>query len=79
MGGGPVAAGKIAGLLADGALVTGRGAGDSAGASISAGVTIHRRPFEPADLDGVVVRGGCGAAGGQPGRCSRRQSVGSCS
>ena len=52
VGGGPVAAGKIAGLAAAGALV--EVVAPEIRPEIEAtGVTIHRRAFEPADLDGA--------------------------
>ena len=50
VGGGPVAAGKLAGLLADGALVT-VVAPEIRPELHQAGVTIAKRAFEPADLD----------------------------
>jgi siroheme synthase-like protein len=52
VGGGPVAAGKIAGLAAAGALVE-VVAPEIRPEIEAAGVTIHRRAFEPADLDGA--------------------------
>jgi siroheme synthase-like protein len=52
VGGGPVAAAKLEGLLAEGALVT-VVAPDIAGAMERPGVTLHRRGFEEQDLDGV--------------------------
>ena len=52
VGGGPVAAAKLEGLLAEGALVT-VVAPDIAGAMERPGVTLHRRGFEERDLDGV--------------------------
>jgi uroporphyrin-III C-methyltransferase / precorrin-2 dehydrogenase / sirohydrochlorin ferrochelatase len=51
VGGGPVAAGKIAGLLAAGAVVD-VVAPDVRPEIERAGVTIHRRGFEPTDVDG---------------------------
>lgn len=52
VGGGRVAAGKLAGLLADGAHVT--VVAPQVRAELNRpGVTIVQRPFEPADLDGV--------------------------
>jgi uroporphyrin-III C-methyltransferase/precorrin-2 dehydrogenase/sirohydrochlorin ferrochelatase len=52
VGGGPVAAGKLAGLLADGALVT-VVAPEIRPELQQPGVTIAKRAFEPADLDGA--------------------------
>jgi len=52
VGGGQVAAGKLAGLLADGAHVT-VVAPQVRAELCRPGVTIVHRPFEPADLDGV--------------------------
>jgi uroporphyrin-III C-methyltransferase / precorrin-2 dehydrogenase / sirohydrochlorin ferrochelatase len=52
VGGGPVAAGKLAGLLADGARVT-VVAPEVRPELHRPGVTIKERPFEPADLDDV--------------------------
>ena len=52
VGGGTVAAAKLEGLLAAGALVT-VVAPDIGPALQRPGVTLHKRPFEPADLDGV--------------------------
>jgi uroporphyrin-III C-methyltransferase/precorrin-2 dehydrogenase/sirohydrochlorin ferrochelatase len=52
VGGGPVAAGKLAGLLADGAQVT-VVAPEIRPELHQPGVTIAKRAFEPADLDGA--------------------------
>jgi len=52
VGGGQVAAGKLAGLLADGALVT-VVAPEVRSELHQPGVTIAQRPFAPADLDDV--------------------------
>ena len=52
VGGGPVAASKLDALLPTGARVT-VVAPDVAPAIVEAGVTVHRRPFQRADLDGV--------------------------
>jgi uroporphyrin-III C-methyltransferase/precorrin-2 dehydrogenase/sirohydrochlorin ferrochelatase len=52
VGGGPVAAGKLAGLLADGALVT-VVAPEIRPELHQPGVTIAKRVFEPTDLDGA--------------------------
>jgi uroporphyrin-III C-methyltransferase / precorrin-2 dehydrogenase / sirohydrochlorin ferrochelatase len=52
VGGGTVAAAKLEGLLAVGALVT-VVAPDITSAFQRADVTVHRRRFEPGDLDGV--------------------------
>jgi uroporphyrin-III C-methyltransferase/precorrin-2 dehydrogenase/sirohydrochlorin ferrochelatase len=52
VGGGPVAAGKIAGLLGAGALVEVI-APDVRNEIERTGVTIHRRAFEVADVDGA--------------------------
>lgn len=52
VGGGQVAAGKLAGLLADGALVT-VVAPEVRPELHQPGVTINQRPFVPADLDDV--------------------------
>ncbi len=52
VGGGPVAAGKIAALLAAGAQVT-VVAPEVVPAIAEAGVEVERRPFRPADLDGA--------------------------
>jgi siroheme synthase-like protein len=52
VGGGPVAAGKIAGLLAAGASVEVI-APDVRSEIDRDGVTVHRRGFQPADLDGA--------------------------
>ena len=52
VGGGQVAAGKLAGLQADGALVT-VVAPEVRPELHQPGVTINRRPFVPADLDDV--------------------------
>lgn len=52
VGGGPVAAGKLAGLLADGARVT-VVAPEIRPELHQPGVTIAKRAFEPADLDGA--------------------------
>ena len=52
VGGGPVAASKLDGLLADGALVTVVAPEISPGIKRD-GVTLHRRPFQPDDLDGA--------------------------
>jgi uroporphyrin-III C-methyltransferase/precorrin-2 dehydrogenase/sirohydrochlorin ferrochelatase len=52
VGGGPVAAAKLDGLLADGAQVTVVAPEISAGLERE-GVTIHRRAFRPDDLDGA--------------------------
>jgi len=52
VGGGPVAAGKLEGLLAEGARVT-VVAPTIVEAMERPGVTIHRRPFEERDLDGM--------------------------
>jgi uroporphyrin-III C-methyltransferase / precorrin-2 dehydrogenase / sirohydrochlorin ferrochelatase len=52
VGGGPVGASKIEGLLAAGADVTVI-APDVVSAIAAAAVKIERRPFEPADLDGA--------------------------
>jgi len=52
VGGGPVAAGKIAGLAAAGARVE-VVAPEIRPEIEAAGVTIHRRAFQPADLDGA--------------------------
>jgi uroporphyrin-III C-methyltransferase/precorrin-2 dehydrogenase/sirohydrochlorin ferrochelatase len=52
VGGGTVAAGKLEGLQAAGAVVT-VVAPEINPAFDRAGVTLHRRPFEPGDLDGV--------------------------
>jgi uroporphyrin-III C-methyltransferase / precorrin-2 dehydrogenase / sirohydrochlorin ferrochelatase len=52
VGGGNVAAGKLDGLQAAGAHVT--VVAPEIGSSFDRpGVTLHRRPFEPSDLDGV--------------------------
>jgi siroheme synthase-like protein len=52
VGGGRVAAGKIAGLAAAGAHVE-VVAPEIRPEIVAAGVTVHRRGFQPADLDGV--------------------------
>jgi uroporphyrin-III C-methyltransferase/precorrin-2 dehydrogenase/sirohydrochlorin ferrochelatase len=52
VGGGPVAAAKIEGLVAAGAQVTVVAPEIRPGIE-RAGVTLMRRPFEPADLDGM--------------------------
>lgn len=52
VGGGPVAAGKIAGLLAAGAVVD-VVAPDVRPEIVQAGVTIRRRAFQAADVDGA--------------------------
>ena len=52
VGGGTVAAAKLEGLLAAGAHVT-VVAPDVSPACERPSVTLHRRPFEPADLDGA--------------------------
>jgi uroporphyrin-III C-methyltransferase/precorrin-2 dehydrogenase/sirohydrochlorin ferrochelatase len=52
VGAGPVAASKLDGLLAEGALVT-VVAPDVRPEFDRAGITVHRRRFEPADLDGA--------------------------
>lgn len=52
VGGGPVAAAKLEGLLAAGASVT-VVAPDIAPGIERQGVTIHRRTFQPGDLDGA--------------------------
>lgn len=52
VGGGPVAAGKIAGLIRAGAQVE-VVAPEVRPEVEAAGVTIHRRPFQAADLDGA--------------------------
>ena len=52
VGGGRVAAGKLAGLLADGAHVT-VVAPEIRAELLQSGVTVIRRAFEPADLDDV--------------------------
>jgi uroporphyrin-III C-methyltransferase/precorrin-2 dehydrogenase/sirohydrochlorin ferrochelatase len=52
VGGGRVAVGKLAGLLADGALVT-VVAPEIRSEIGQPGVTIERRPFAPSDLEGV--------------------------
>jgi siroheme synthase-like protein len=52
VGGGPVAASKLEGLLAEGARVT-VVAPEIAAAMERPGVTLHRRPFDERDLDGV--------------------------
>ena len=52
VGGGPVAAAKLAGLLADGARVT-VVAPEIRPELHKPGVTIAKRAFEPSDLDGA--------------------------
>ena len=52
VGGGPVAAGKVAGLLAAGALVD-VVAPDIRPEIEGSGAVTHRRPFLPADVDGA--------------------------
>jgi len=52
VGGGPVAAGKIAGLLASGALVE-VVAPDVRSEIERTGVVVHRREFRPADIEGA--------------------------
>jgi siroheme synthase-like protein len=53
VGGGTVAAAKLEGLLAAGALVTVVAPDISPALTQRPGVTLHKRPFEPADLEGV--------------------------
>lgn len=52
VGGGPVAASKLDTLVPTGARIT-VVAPEICQAIVDAGVTVHRRPFEEADLDGV--------------------------
>jgi uroporphyrin-III C-methyltransferase/precorrin-2 dehydrogenase/sirohydrochlorin ferrochelatase len=52
VGGGPVAASKLDALLPTGARIT-VVAPDVSPAIVEAGVTVHRRPFDVADLDGM--------------------------